>query len=97
MALPLSSTSTVGSEQESQYARLNTATSAEQQMAIMAAYLQTQENAYNSANPTEAPKERVSFIPDFETNQASVTADLLMTEDAALGSPTDSIRAHIPA
>ena len=97
MAIPLLSSSTVGSTQEEQHIRMQAATSGEQQLAILAAYLQVEENKYNTANPTESPKERVSFIPDFETNQVSISGDLLLNNDAALGSPIDSVREHIPS
>ncbi len=97
MANPVLSTSVDGSLDKTVWTELEAATSLEQQIVILTTYAQQQETDYNKANPSEAPKNRLTVDRDFEAGEANISAVLLLTSNAVRQAPNDSIVPHIPA
>ncbi len=97
MANPVLSTSIDGSLDKTVHTELEAAASLEQQIVILVTYAQQQETDYNKANPSEAPKNRLTVERDFEAGEINISGQLLLTSDAVRKAPNDSIVAHIPA
>lgn len=96
MAAPVNGTAAAGSIALEANTDLTAATSGEQQLAVIAAYLATAENQYNQANPTEAPRTRITIDPNFDNSVVVITAELLLQNNAAMVRLTDAVKPHIP-